>query len=431
MRFRAASAAVLAGGLSLTPLAPSLTPGALAQETDDHVLGKRSTITFDQPSESIPVRAGSRIHDEAADDAPVLATVAADAELQVVRREGDWAEVRYRSWQGWVFTGVTGKRKSLLDRPGWRVETTEDGSRRFVVAPEPTPEFTEARLLRLREVLGDGERELQFGAFRVLTDVRDDALFEQLRATIGTLEATYRSRFGLEIAPAEGEPQAIVLFAREETYRSYEDELPGISELATLGHQSHGVAVTFVGERSLDRIRRTLLHEVTHLLNRRALPLLLPSWLEEGLAEDISFCRVNEEGEVLPGTILGENERSLRGRHVSGGFASLAALLSHHRQPSWPKVADLVAADWEEFVQPELRPTHYTQAAFFIRFMLDGRDGLLAEGFRSYLQTVAGGGADRADLWSHLGLPEKEVEGAYDAWILSQAVAYGVVSQVR
>ena len=58
------------------------------------------------------------------------------------------------------------------------------------------------------------------------------------------------------------------------------------------------------------------------------------------------------------GRVAAKTKAMLPAGMLDAGFASLAALLSHYRQPSWPEVSRLVAADWEEFVQPESRPTH-------------------------------------------------------------------------
>lgn len=400
---------------------------ATESEQSDPVLGKRSAISFDGATpETIRLRPGTRLHAHPEPDAPVLTTVRAELELEVLDRSEEWAQVRHNSLRGWVLADPRGRStgKSLLDRPGWLIESDETGRRRFVEAPVFSPQLTAARLIRLREFLGERERRVPFGPYELYTDVANDPLIEELESTAAVLEATYRERFGLELR--EADPQAVVLFAREETYRAYEREVPEISALATLGHQSHGVAVTFVGSRSVRQIRRILLHELTHLLNRRALPLVLPTWLEEGLAEDLSFSRVDKRGRIQPGTVLGVSERSLRGSRISGGFASLATLLRHYRQPTWPRVTTLVDADWEEMVQPGARPTYYTQAAFFIRFLIDGEKGRLAEGFRSYLRELAEGRPDRIDLWTSLGVEREQVEKAYDVWILQRGRAFGL-----
>ncbi|MFQ5524836.1 MAG: hypothetical protein ACE5GX_01110 [Thermoanaerobaculia bacterium] len=417
--------ATLAGG-SLAQDQPS----DESQGTTEEILGKRSSISFEAaPAEALAVAAGARLHVEPKAESAVLATVRVDLELEVLSRDGDWAEVRYQSWQGWVLASPEVSKRSLLDRRGWVVEVDESGTRRFAEAPTFSPELTAPRLMRLREFLAENERVLELGSYTLYTDVRNDSWLESLIPTVAALDEIYRTRFGLELD--EAEKQSIVLFAREATYRAYEKEVPEISKLATLGHQSHGVAVTFVGSRSTDQIRRILLHELTHLLNRRALPLVLPSWLEEGLAEDLSFSRVDDSGRILAGTVTGRRQRTLTESRISGGFASLATLLRRYRRPSWPRVTTLVDTHWERFVQPGARTSFYTQAAFFLRFLIDGRDGLLADGFRKYLRLVAEEGPERADLWTSLDAPKEDIEKAYDIWIWNQGRFYGAVSERR
>ncbi len=395
------------------------------EAAEPRLLGKPSALEPPQATRStVPVDRGTRLLERPDRGAPILVTVRAPTELEILDRNDGWIQVRYEAWRGWFRPEESGP--SLLDHQGWQVELTTDGDLRFTSAPVTTRNLTEERLARITPFLRDGGRTLNFGPYRLLTDVTDADLLDGLRSVAEQLAHAYQSRYGLALA--ESPPESIVLFAGEEAYRRYATEVPELAGLSSLGHQSHGLAVTFAGQRSSERIRRILVHELTHLVNRRALPLVVPSWIEEGLAEDLAFSRVDGQGRLVPRSLSGTTVRSEGKLTITGGFASLASLLRLVRSPSWPAPTTLVETGWEDFVRPELRPAYYTQAAFFVRFLLDGAGGRYRDGFHDYLQALARGeGGAGGELWPRLADEPERVEDGYEVWLHQQADAFGIV----
>ncbi len=381
---------------------------------EDPVLGSRSAIGLDAGQrETEAVAAGTPLRARPDPRAPVLVLVDPAAELPVVERRQAWARVRYQTWTGWVAVG----------------DPAAAGSTRLPAAAPARP--APQRLELARELLGAAGREGRLGPYRLLTDVGDRALLAALEAAAGGLEAVYRQRYRLQPASASGE--TIVLFDAEATYRRFEGGSAALAGLGTLGHMSPGLTATFAAGRSTDEIRRLLVHELTHLLNARALGPGAPAWLEEGLAEDLAYGRFDRRGRLLTGTLGGASrlfESGPRGPTVlqqTGGHDALAALLRAWDDPERPSLALLVELPWQEFVDPRGRKLRYALSAFLVRYLLDAHDGQRTAPFLNYLATVAAAPAAAPPLWPTLGLDPRALETDLRPWLDDLAAANGVL----
>ena len=62
-------------------------------------------------------------------------------------------------------------------------------------------------------------------------------------------------------------------------------------------------------------VAATLIHELVHALNTRSIGPALPPWLDEGLAEDLSYAALGPGGEIrtfeLAGKRVEERDRTL------------------------------------------------------------------------------------------------------------------------
>jgi formamidopyrimidine-DNA glycosylase len=307
---------------------------------------------------------------------------------------------------------------------------------RAVVPPRPLPALPPdpVRLEEARTLLGEGRPaapEQSLGGYLLLTDLEDPALVARAMAVVSGLEVLYFERYG---RPPVGEPrEAIVLFESEADYRRFQAGEPRLAGIGgTTGLASRGLVATFRGERSDDELLGTLVHELGHLLNRRALGPSLPSWLDEGLADDLGASRIDREGRLLPGSwsrTLDAQEREIR---ISGGEAALRDLaeLFAPAETKPGKSQDLAAAtdaasridlgamlalEWEEFVAEEGAELHYAAATAFIRMLLaaPASSGL----FRDWLTSVAAGSSPAAeDLRMKLGRSWPELERALALW---------------
>ncbi len=331
-------------------------------------------------------------------------------ELPILDRRQHWLQVRYGSWKGWITQGGAAR--------------TPVGDGRL--APDPAA----WRLALAREMLGPvAEREVpsRLGPYALATDVEDPRLLRFLSRIAGHLPEAYRDRYGIEPRPAAGD--AVVIFSREEDYRAYEARVRPETDRGALGHAAYGLAVLFVGRQGPEDVAAVLIHELSHVLSHRALATAPPSWLDEGMANDLAFCRIDGARRLVLGSLGGRSvviekhsyqpggwidfDQSV---HLSGPAATRGLLQEHWHSGGAISIEELTYLSAGRFFDPEDRQVHYNASALFIRYLLDGEDGALAPAFRSFLGSLAGG--DLSDLASHLGRSWPELERGFEAWLV-------------
>jgi hypothetical protein len=207
------------------------------------------------------------------------------------------------------------------------------------------------------------------------------------------VETAYRERYGREPV---GEPtEVIVLYAREKDYRAYQNQDRTLAALPASGHSGYGIVALFDGGRPESEVAATLVHELTHLLNRRALGPFLPSWLDEGLADDLARSHTDESA------ALHQLARSLK----ADGLRPLPELLR---------------LDWQGFMR-DGGNLNYAQSSFWVGYLLEGEGGALASRFRLFLDAVAHGGPPTAEaLQEILGRPWEDLQAGFNGWVLAQ-----------
>ncbi len=417
--------------IALVPLVLAFTvngqpPAPPPPDEDEVILGAPAAIEpAAEPVETIRVEAHSPLRQLPDPRAPVLDMVDAGVELPLVERRGAWARVRYGMVTGWVRT--EGPEAEPV------AESLAPASPALLARPADP-----GRLARAVEILGLAGEPARLGPWPLYTDVGKDRVLARLAAVAEQLAAAYRQRYGLAPGPDPGE--AVVLFAREAAYRTYEEQEGALSGLAVAGHAGRGIAALFVERRGFEELAGLLVHELVHLLNRRALGPSLPSWLEEGLAEDLAFSEVDRSGRLKLGTLRGlatlseRRERGLDGRlrtvftlQVTGARSALKTLLDGRAQGKAPDLRTLVDLPAHQFLASERRLLHYTLSAMLVRYLLAGDDGRLAQAFRAFLAARAAGGPDdgRA-LLAALGTTWPDLEGGFARWLDAEAARLGM-----
>jgi hypothetical protein len=276
-------------------------------------------------------------------------------------------------------------------------------------APDPQA------LAAARKLLAGGGTASHLGPYLLHTDDRDADLLAFLGRVAGGIEETYRSRYGL--TPLGKPAEAVVLFAREAEYKTFQDRDPLLAERAASGHSGYGIVALEDGGRLRLEVAATLVHELAHLLNRRALGPLLPSWLNEGIADDLAQSRLSAAGSLLPGTLAGARAKVGNRIHIFGAQAGLARLQQSIDAGVLPPIQQLLDLPWESFVGSE-EGLNYIHAAFWVRYLLDGEGGALAPAFRAYLKGVGEGGpATPAALCEQLGRSWEELEAGFRKWV--------------
>jgi len=327
-------------------------------------------------------------------------------ELPVLDRQGSWVKVRFGSWQGWF--SPSDSDPGLGEELPFSLDTDDE------------------RLLGAHSLLRGDVEPRPLGPFILYTDVVDNELLDWLSAVAWDVLRAYRERFDLD--PASQTREVVVLYAEEADYRVFEAADSRIAMAHSRGYTNEGLSVLFSGSHSRQSLVSILIHEITHLLNRRVFRATTPPWLEEGMAEDLAFCQVTEEGLIRLGTLAGEmTEEFENWFSLSGPIAHLAALFASWSSPPPPDLETLVSMNWADFINPDVRELHYTQSAMLLRFLSDGGNKRLKTGYRRYLEAVAEAElASSPLLWESLGAsPDQVGEGLY-RFVQQQAAANGI-----
>jgi len=239
-------------------------------------------------------------------------------------------------------------------------------------------------------------REARLGPWRLLTDAAMGEL-TGLDAVAERLAAAYTARYGLAAAPGAG--QIVVIYSSDERYRRFV-ESDGSPSFAARGHAGAGLAVFTLGQTPPDS-RAIVVHELTHLLSSGALGASPPAWLDEGLAEDLAWCRVDAEGRLQPDTF--------EAREIPDAW-----IQSARAGKSLP-LAALLSPATRLFANPGTRRDATTTSAMLVRWCLG--DAVRAAQFRAFLRSVAKGGAgDAAALAAALGTGAPEMQKDFLAW---------------
>lgn len=259
--------------------------------------------------------------------------------------------------------------------------------------------------------------ERRCGPYRLYTDVGDDAPGERLIAACGRLaaglEAEYVRLFGVQPI---GEPaEAILLFRDRVGLRRFVGAVaersgrPRLTGYAGHASAARGYVALHAVASAPTATLRTLLHELTHLLNRRAIGPELPRWLSEGMADAIGD-RATEEG-LLPFAGVRGSEGEAERLRLALGAARVGS------------VGRLLALEPGEFDRGTVS-YDYEQSAILVRFLLDEPD--LAPRFRAALVRLAAGEEyDDSAFLARLGVGPDELDRRFRNWVRSGATAGG------
>lgn len=362
----------------------------------------------------VHVTAGTRLWSRPDARASSVIRVDAEIDLPVLGRVPGWIKVRYAGRTGWL--------------PAADTTSPEPGKARDLRA-------NPARLARARQLIGEDEPVRQCGFLPLYTDVQDPALLHHLSAVVSALPAAYRARYDLQ---PTGEPvEAVVVFRRSEDFAAFSHSETELGHLQVAGFARDGLAVVYVGEQNVDQVTHDLVHEVTHLLNRRVFGLALPPWLEEGMANDLGYCRIASGGELMLGTLGGRREEADVGRyepggwlsidkrvHESGAIASLARLRQRAVKHSLHPVGNLCDLTWQEFAAENGRQERYDESTFLVRYLLDGGNAGVRRVFLDALQRLANATTNEpARIDPAAWIQGGDLDSHYRAWLLAQKPA--------
>jgi formamidopyrimidine-DNA glycosylase len=320
----------------------------------------------------------------------------------------------------WLIVGIAAPRAApaaLADTGAAQSRPRQDVE---LTLPLPAREADPARLAAARVILGEAARDSRLGPFALVTDVADEELLVRAAKLAETLDVVYRDRYGL--APLGPPRESVVLFRRESDYRLFQRGERDIGEIAAAaGLAGGGIASTWVEGRLPEEVLATLTHEWTHLANRRALGPALPSWLDEGIAEDLGASRVDAQGRLVPGTWSRVLTPLASGWTIAGGEAALRDLYVHFSLPASAagELERTLKLDWRGFSGDAGAAQRYGLAAAFLRLLLADRE--LGARTRAWLAEVATGASPEAEeLREALGLTWDDLETRLRAFVTGQ-----------
>ena len=275
-----------------------------------------------------------------------------------------------------------------------------------------------------KRLLGPTALERDLGPYALLTNVRDEEALAAIDRVAPHLETYYSERYGLELSDTG--TQTVALFAEEEDYREFERQTTERQRLDRQGHAIGNVASLFLGDKRSVEFRPLLVHELTHLINRRAFGARPPAWIEEGIANDVAYSKVDRDGRPRADTLEGDStvfgSRFERQVAFSGGLSSLTQLLRTRSRRQGTPLDRLVEMSHDEFMSPDDRQQYYIESAFLIRLLLDGPKAEWPDGFRRYLAEVAAGDSPDAErLIELLDTSWSQIERTLDSWLRVQS----------
>lgn len=333
---------------------------------------------------------GARLHAAPDADSPVVATVETLSLVGYHAVEGRWHLVARTTMddrvEGWV---------EVVDveraRPVPRGPETIPATPMAAVAIDPAHRARAAALMT-------APVEGRCGPFALLSDVRSSRLDALCATLVPRIEAAYAERYGR--VPVGEAAETVLAFADRPDFVAF------VQRASERGVEANGLASTAMGYVALawddaeaERRSGTLVHELVHLLNRRALGPALPPWLDEGLADDLA--------EELAGSKL---------------EAAAWRLGMDRAGESLPPLEQLLDLDTRAFYRGR-GYANYAQSLLVVRLLVEHPE--LRDGFLSFLDAVASGEVGDLELLaSHLGLDAAGVEAIWQRWLAARRQSF-------
>ena len=271
-------------------------------------------------------------------------------------------------------------------------------------APRPGIRASTGVLDAARDHLDDGGKTGTCGPYSVLGDVTAPALLRSCELLAAALDGTYTERLG--VTPLGVPAATILLFSSRTAYSEFSaNQGMQASGYAAHSKPSEGYSAIWADASRPDDFARTLVHELTHLVTRRALGGNLPRWLSEGLADALGDTATPEGIQPLQGFVGAEGQaKRLRLGYETGAVGSVERLIA-----LGPGEFDSTPNSYD-----------YEQSTLLVRYLL--LDPELGPRFRAFLAELAQGASSTPErLQQHLAVDWLELDRSLRDWLETAA----------
>jgi hypothetical protein len=340
-----------------------------------------------------------------------------------------WVEGRYLQREITVTPGADGLRLAQRDSPELQAEL-ETVAMIPVVAPVVSQGQTAStfrqdnrialassdRIERAVALLGSPQSFIPLGPAILITDGEAPRLHEELERMIRGVPGIFSQHYQIPVDLSSG--ATVVLFDKEASYRAYESAI-GLSGGELAGHASSDLLALYAGDRSKQGIIETFIHELVHLLTVRALGSDLPPWLNEGLAESMTFADRTGGDSMTLGPLDPRHLRMNARRMITGPLAILGSLTEASERNQLPPLRELMQMDREAFAGAENRRELYALSAFWVHY-LGTVDTANVPGFRNYLAALSSGEVKPSDALAVEAFLETEpdqLQSSFESWL--------------
>ena len=302
-------------------------------------------------------------------------------------------------------------------------ELAADEHRRFVLSlplAERTRLLAEKAEIAHKCLAADSTKRFDSPRFIVFTDSPSAEISEVLARNLEAAFNILQDLIG-ERLPPQPEPNRVVTFMyrNEGEFNDLKERVTGLEW--TAGFYSPLGMLAFHQEMpSTESLLSIMLHEATHAYLDRyvARPgVLLPRWLDEGLAEYVGNSEIKKGKLVAGKTRRAESYQGPRGkvRAVSMPRLSVDEVRKAVREKRALSLEQIVGGDRELFYGPE-RGLYYAQSWLLIHFLRHGNASWTDERFADLLLYTAEGYPAAQALRELYGEPAS-LEAAYGEYI--------------
>jgi hypothetical protein len=254
----------------------------------------------------------------------------------------------------------------------------------------PANGISSALLDTARTLMGSDAVGGTCGPYGLLTDVEDPGLQALCDELVTRVDGAFTRHFRRE--PVGQPAETLLVFAEERDFRIFAGSTSRWRvEASGRASAAEGYVALPWEARAHEELAKTMVHELTHLVNRRALGSALPPWIDEGIADELAERMVG--GKYAAAVWRAEMDRA------SGDLLPLAELF------------DLGASEF----YGERGFASYAQALLAVRYLSGHPE--LEDGFRRFLDSLAAGGTYAPEaVRSQLNRSWDELQRNWDAW---------------